>query len=267
MDIKHVFWSSPMRPGYRSTGPLETRESPALRFLDFAGGIHDIGSDESSFCYDNETPRHKALLEPFRLANRCVTNGEYARFIADGGYERPDLWLSDGWATVQDNGWRAPLYWELEGDQWTEFRLAGQQPIDPHSPVVHVSYYEADAYARWAGHRLPTEFEWEVAARGCETLGNFADNGHLHPRPAIADDGLCQMFGDVWELTRSAYAPYPGYRPLDGSLGEYNGKFMSNQVVLRGGSCATPAGHVRATYRNFFYPHQRWAFQGFRLAD
>jgi ergothioneine biosynthesis protein EgtB len=267
MDIKHVFATNPMRPSYRPTSPLETLTAPPLRFLSFEGGIANTGYRGGAFCYDNELPRHSSLLQPFQLANRCVTNKEYAGFIADGGYSRSELWLSDGWATVVEQGWEEPLYWEKEGKGWAEFRLAGLQDIDPHAPVVHVSYYEADAYARWAGFRLPSEAEWEVVAQQRCIQGNFVESGLLHPRPATDGEFVEQIFGDVWEITNSAYKGYPGFKPLAGSLGEYNGKFMSGQMVLRGGSCITPQSHMRASYRNFYPPHQRWSFQGFRLAS
>ena len=266
MDIKHVFATNPLLPSYRPTAPLETFDAPPLRFVSLEGGIASVGHKGDAFCYDNELPRHQSLLRPYRLANRCVTNDEYANFIADGGYQRSELWLSDGWATVQARGWTAPLYWEAEGEGWAEFRLAGLQPIDPNTPVVHVSYYEADAFARWAGHRLPTEAEWEVVAEQHPIRGNFVESGLLHPRPARDGEFVEQIFGDVWEITKSPYTAYPGFRPLEGSLGEYNGKFMSGQMVLRGGSCVTPQDHMRSSYRNFFLPDQRWSFQGFRLA-
>jgi ergothioneine biosynthesis protein EgtB len=226
--------------------------------------MHEIGHDGSSFCFDNETPHHRVWLDPFALADRLITNGEYLEFVRDGGYERADLWLSDGWTTVQKEGWRRPLYWSA--DLTSEFSLYGLIALEPSAPVSHLSYYEADAFARWAGARLPTEAEWEVAASACVVAGNLLDSDHLHPQPASASTGLQQLFGDVWEWTSSAYLPYPRYRPLPGALGEYNGKFMCNQLVLRGGSCATPADHIRASYRNFFYPHARWQFSGVRLA-
>jgi ergothioneine biosynthesis protein EgtB len=209
------------------------------------------------------------FVAPFALASRPVTHGEFAAFIGDGGYRRPELWLSLGWDTVQARGWQAPLYWERAGDRWLTFTLHGMADIDPHTPVCHVSFFEADAYARWAGARLPTEFEWEVAAARQAIAGNFLESGALHPLPASgehAETGPTQMWGDVWEWTRSDYGPYPGFRPAAGAVGEYNGKFMCSQYVLRGGSCATPASHVRATYRNFFPPDARWQFTGLRLA-
>jgi ergothioneine biosynthesis protein EgtB len=225
-----------------------------------------IGHGENGFCFDNEAPRHPTYLEAFELASRPVTNAEYRAFIDNGGYRRPELWLSDGWGCVTARGWDAPLYWEsVEGTWWAQ-TLGGFQPVRAAEPVCHVSYYEADAYARWAGARLPTEAEWEVAARDEEMRGNFLEDERFHPRPARGGTRLAQCFGDVWEWTQSPYVPYPGMRPAAGALGEYNAKFMCNQLVLRGGSCATPASHIRPTYRNFFPPEARWQFTGIRLA-
>jgi ergothioneine biosynthesis protein EgtB len=269
-DILHLFAQNPLRPAYRPAGPLAAGGgAPDLRWIAVDGGILPVGADpaEDGFAFDCETPRHDALVRPFRLAARPVTNGEWMQFTADGGYGEPLLWLSDGWATVQAEGWDAPLYWENRDGAWSTMTLKGPQPVDADAPVTHISLFEADAFARWSGKRLPTEFEWEVAARDIPVAGNFAGSGRLRPAPAANGDGLQQMFGDVWEWTASAYAPYPGFRATDGAGGEYNGKFMSGQNVLRGGSCATPVGHVRATYRNFFYPHQRWQFTGLRLAE
>jgi ergothioneine biosynthesis protein EgtB len=267
MDLKHNFWSNPLRPVYggRAAGARPAGR-PRTEWLDYPGGLTDIGHPGGGFAFDNETPRHPVHLRPFRLAAAPVTSAEFLAFIDDGGYTRPELWLSDGWHVVTERGWTAPLYWEQVGGDWHYYTLAGMQPIDLRAPVAHVSYYEADAFARWAGARLPTEQEWEAAAAGVEVTGNFADRGALQPLPAEGRGWPDQLFGDVWEHTASAYAPYPGYRPLDGSLGEYNGKFMCNQTVLRGGSCLTPRSHLRASYRNFFYPDQRWCCQGFRLA-
>ena len=272
MDIKHVLSLNPLDPVYVPAPPAARRNAAAeSRFVAFDGGLRQIGHDGESFAFDNEGPRHKVWMEPFRLASRLVTCREYRAFIADGGYRRAEFWLSDGWATVKAEGWEAPLYWRRDGATWSIFTLAGRRAIDDDEPVCHVSYYEADAFARWAGKRLPTEAEWEIAAAGSEVplAGNLMDRGVFHPRPAAAaDDGpLLQMIGDVWEWTASPYMPYPGYRPPDGTIGEYNGKFMANQMVLRGGAAVTPPGHVRITYRNFFYPASRWAFGGIRLAE
>ncbi|HEX7636897.1 MAG TPA: SUMF1/EgtB/PvdO family nonheme iron enzyme, partial [Burkholderiaceae bacterium] len=237
----------------------------ALDWVSFAGGVVEVGHDGQGFAFDNESPRHVVRVPPFRLATRAVTNREWQAFVDAGGYDDPQLWLSDGWDAVQAGGWRAPLYWEGEGRAMT---LAGVQPLEPDAPVVHVSFFEADAYARWAGRRLPTEFEWELAARGLAVEGNFVERGALRPLPAPAGGaGLAQMFGDVWEWTASPYVAYPGFRPAPGAVGEYNGKFMNGQYVLRGGSCASPRSHLRATYRNFFQPGMRWQFSGLRLAD
>jgi ergothioneine biosynthesis protein EgtB len=236
-----------------------------LRWIEHAGGLVDVGHDGSGFAFDNETPRHAVHLEPFALADRAVTCGEWMAFMADGGYQRPDLWLSDGWAMAQSDGWDSPLYWFRVVDDWWLFTLGGPQLVDPAEPVCHVSYYEADAFARWSGARLPTESEWETVATrsGDRGSGKFLDTSVLHPRPAGASPSL---FGDVWQWTSSAYSPYPGFQPAPGAVGEYNGKFMVNQYVLRGGCCVTPPDHVRTTYRNFFPPSARWAFGGLRLA-
>jgi ergothioneine biosynthesis protein EgtB len=261
-DIKHVLAQNPARPAAR--GDLRTPPATAaaqLEFIDGDTGIVCIGHDGRGFCFDNETPAHDALLHPHRVANRPVTNGEYREFILDGGYKQARHWLSDGWATVRERGWNRPLYWDEALE--TEFTLAGTREIDAGAPVSHVSYYEADAFARWAGCRLPTEFEWEHLARQEDVSGNLLGSHFWHP-VAVADSR--RFFGDVWEWTSSAYAPYPGFRPLPGSLGEYNGKFMCNQVSVRGGSCVTADDHIRATYRSFFYPDARWQFLGFRLA-
>jgi ergothioneine biosynthesis protein EgtB len=237
----------------------------ALGWIEHAGGLVEIGHDSPHFAFDCEGPRHSALLHPHAIADRTVTNGEWAAFIADGGYAEPRHWLSDGWAWVQREGVTAPLYWEQRESGWTRFGLDGRRPIDPAAPVTHVSFFEADAYASWAGARLPTEVEWEAAAATNDPDGgNQLDvAGPVEPRPSPGGPAL---FGEVWEWTGSAYRPYPGFHPAEGAVGEYNGKFMSGQFVLRGGSCATPRGHARASYRNFFYPHQRWQFTGVRLA-
>jgi ergothioneine biosynthesis protein EgtB len=269
-DLKHLLSCNPLRPAYRTNQPHTSAGIVTpMRFYTFDGGLEEIGATEGTFVFDNELPRHKVFLEPFALANRLVTNSEYAEFIRDGGYQRPEFWLSDGWATVAREAWTRPFYWSEGLD--SEFTLDGMQPLDPAAPVCHLSYYEADAFARWSGARLPTEAEWEVAAATMPIRGNLLDAGTLRPLPAEDETAhdesqLRQLFGDVWEWTSSPYAPYPGYRPPPGALGEYNGKFMCNQLVLRGGSCATPASHIRATYRNFFYPHARWQFMGVRLA-
>ena len=270
MDILNVFWSGPLRPAYREPQRVGIAKSaPPLAWTSFDGGIHDIGHLGDSFAFDNEGPRHSALLRPFRLANRLVTNGEWLTFMQDGGYRDFRHWLSDGWATAQGEGWDAPYYWEEKDGTWFQMTLEGPLRVVPSAPVCNVSYYEADAYARWAGKRLPTEFEWELAARDRSASGNTLGTGALRPQtaPETSDTQLTQLFGDVWEWTQSAYAPYPGFKPADGAIGEYNGKFMVSQQVLRGASCITPDGHSRSTYRNFFYPHQRWQFAGVRLAE
>jgi ergothioneine biosynthesis protein EgtB len=267
-DIKHVFSCNPLWPAYRELPP---DDSPALpmpgRWLDFRGGVVEIGHEGESFAFDNERPRHKVFLEPFELQSRLVTKGEYLEFMQAGGYERPDLWLSLGWSTVQTERWRAPFYWLERDGKWCEFTLGGLRPLCADEPVSHVSYFEADAFARFRGARLPTEAEWEHAAGRASVRGGFADSGRYHPAAAAGnDDGVQQMYGQLWQWTASPYTPYPGYAAPEGALGEYNGKFMCNQYVLRGGSCATPTGHVRATYRNFFPPEARWQFSGIRLA-
>jgi len=310
-DILHAFFTNPLRPAYRGSAVKGSSDDsalglarslefetwndngsndaavcdgasigaiPPLRFHEFAGGLICAGHSGAGFCFDNERARHRVWLDPYRLATRLVTCAEYARFIADGGYRRAELWLSAGWDAVQANGWRAPLYWSEENGAWSLFTLRGELPLTSleNIPVSHVSYFEADAYARWAGFRLPTEFEWEAAAGHQEVRGNLLDSGRLLPAPAPevihsedpadASERPAQMFGDCWEWTASAYLAYPGFKPLPGSLGEYNGKFMSGQMVLRGGSCVTPAAHIRASYRNFFSPETRWQFSGIRLA-
>ena len=265
-DIKHAFWTNPLQPAFISTPPESAALPPRAEWIEFDGGIHEIGHEGDGFAFDNETPRHQVLLRQFRLASRLVTNAEYLEFIESGGYRKPELWLSDGLNQLAADGWQAPLYWEKQAGEWQVFTTAGVQPLALSEPVCHISYYEADAYARWRGFRLPTEAEWEVAAATASLQGNFAESGRFHPASATGDD-LEQMFGDVWEWTASPYVSYPGYRPQPGALGEYNGKFMCNQMVLRGGSCATPQSHIRASYRNFFPPPARWQFMGVRLAD
>jgi ergothioneine biosynthesis protein EgtB len=268
MDIKHALSLNPLQPAYAPPRAPARANAPAMAFVAVAGGLHEIGHDGAGFAFDNEAPRHRVFLEPFRIASRLVTCGEYREFIADGGYRRAELWLSEGWATVQREGWCAPLYWRVEDDgSWSVFTLAGRRALDDAEPVVHVSHFEADAYARWRGLRLPREAEWEVAAADTTLAGNLMDSGLYHPRAAAAGEGLTQMIGDAWEWTESPYVGYPGFRPGAGAIGEYNGKFMVNQMVLRGGAAVTPAGHVRITYRNFFPSGARWAFGGIRLAE
>lgn len=271
-DLKHLMWQNPLRPApypqeHEPFAAERKQEPHNMRRHAFDGGIYEIGHDGGGFAYDNESPRHEVLLQPFELARRPVTCGEYLQFIEDGGYKRSEHWLSDGWATVQKEGWDCPLYWEKRDGQWMHYTLNGERPVQPNEPVSHVSFYEADAFADWAGARLPSEQEWEVAAQGQWIDGNFVESGNFHPRAVEPDpEGFTQMFGDVWEWTRSSYGPYPGFEPFEGALGEYNGKFMCNQYVLRGGSCATSKTHIRETYRNFFYPQSRWQFSGIRLA-
>jgi ergothioneine biosynthesis protein EgtB len=283
-DLKHLLSLNPLRPAYRERIEDSARSS-ALEFCAFDEGLRWIGHAGAGFAFDNESPRHRVFVDAFELASRPSTNGEYLEFIADGGYARPELWLSDGWDTVTSQGWRAPLYWEAHGDRWRSFTLSGVRDIDPHEPVCHVSYYEADAFARWSSARLPREAEWEAAASECASSGqravegHFAESGRFHPRATEMPPRSQRlhesrdsrklpraMFGDVWEWTQSAYGAYPGYAPAEGALGEYNGKFMCNQMVLRGGSCASTRSHLRATYRNFFPPAARWQFSGIRLA-
>jgi ergothioneine biosynthesis protein EgtB len=305
-DILHAFFTNPLRPAYKpptaADSPFASTEindaqigSLPLRFTGYPGGLVEVGHNGEGFCFDNELQRHRVWLDPYSLATRLVTCGEYANFIADGGYQRPELWLSAGWDTVQHNAWRAPLYWSKENDRWQIFTLRGEFPLDrmEDAPVSHVSYFEADAYARWSRCRLPTEFEWEAAAQDSIAQdsiardpiardsikdrpieGNLLDSGRLMPAPAasslaqnpVQNENGTKFFGDCWQWTASAYLGYPGFQPLPGSLGEYNGKFMSGQMVLRGGSCVTPAAHMRPSYRNFFPPETRWQFSGIRLA-
>ncbi len=273
MDIKHVFSINPLLPAYQAPQPQIAAPLAPLEWIEVAGGLVEIGHRGSGFAFDNETSRHKVWLEPFRLATRPVTCGEFLEFIEAGGYRNPEFWLSDGWATVCEQGWDAPFYWLRDGSGWSLFTLSGLRRLNPAEPVCHVSFFEADAYAKWAGKRLPTEAEWETAAEGVPISGNFADRRLFHPGAegamAAANDRPIprQMFGDVWEWTASPYIPYPRFRSAAGAVGEYNGKFMCNQMVLRGGAAVTPAGHVRASYRNFFPPSARWAFAGLRLAE
>lgn len=283
-DIKHALFTNPLHPAYLAPSVQSKPEviAPPLEWVDFAGGLIEIGVtpnpanvNAEAFAFDNETPKHRVYLEPFRLATRLVTCAEYLAFIEQNGYGKPELWLSEGWATMRAEGWQAPLYWHRDDSTesgWRIYTLHGFVPLEDLSetPVCHISFFEADAYARWSGHRLPTEFEWEHAASTLPVTSqgnNLLETGNLHPTPATPASGLQQVFGDAWEWTASPYTGYPGYKPLPGALGEYNGKFMSSQMVLRGGSCVTPATHIRATYRNFFTPATRWQFSGLRLAQ
>jgi ergothioneine biosynthesis protein EgtB len=260
-DIKHAFFRNPLRPAYRRAQSGDALAlPPPMTFVPFAEGVVSIGHEGPGFAFDNEGPRHRVYQQPFALANRLVTCGEYLAFMDDGGYRRPEFWLSDGWDTVRAQAWDAPLYWTRSDGGWSHHTLTGTRPVDPAAPVCHVSYYEADAYARWSDARLPTEAEWERAAAPRPVRGNFLDSGRLHPA------GGDHLFGDVWQWTGSPYVPYPGYRPPPGALGEYNGKFMSSQMVLRGGSCLSPGDHLRASYRNFFGPAARWQMSGIRVA-
>ena len=266
-DVKHLLSRNPLGPTYAAGDRRQPRSTVEHAWISFPGGLHEIGARTGTFHFDNEGPAHQALLQPFELASHPVTCGQYRAFMDDGGYRRPELWLSLGWDTVRSLGWASPSYWQPAAGDWLEFTLQGVRPVDANAPVCHLSYFEADAYARWAGARLPTEFEWEIASARTPPDGNFLESGALHPQAAHRpSSGLAQMFGEVWEWTQSNYSPYPGYRPAPGAVGEYNGKFMCNQYVLRGGSCATPKRHIRATYRNFFPPEARWQFTGVRLA-
>ncbi|HET7776208.1 MAG TPA: ergothioneine biosynthesis protein EgtB, partial [Azospira sp.] len=268
-DIKYGLSLNPFDPEYLPATAPPPVPASGLGWQRFPGGEAAVGQGQGDgFGYDNERPRHRVLLAPYQLADRLTTCGDYLEFMADGGYARPEFWLSDGWAAVCANGWQAPLYWRRAAGEnhWSQFTLHGRRPVDPAEPLCHVSFYEAAAYAAWAGARLPTEFEWEAAMAGQPRQGRFLDPAWLQPRAAGLGPGLRQAFGDVWVWTRSAYDPYPGFQPLAGAVGEYNGKFMVGQLVLRGGSCATPPGHVRLTYRNYFPPAARWQFSGLRLA-
>jgi ergothioneine biosynthesis protein EgtB len=274
-DIKHVFAQNPLYPVFRESGTRSPSAfdragtSRSTQFVEFDEATIEIGHEGNGFSYDNEGPRHRALVLPFSLADRLVTNGEYLEFMADSGYSRPEFWLSLGWTTLNEQNWRAPLYWIERDGEWWNFTLNGLRKVNASEPLTHISYFEADAYANWAGARLPTEFEWERAAAKIDIDGNFVETERFHPvalNESPRDGKLAQMFGDVWEWTRSSYSPYPGYRAEPGALGEYNGKFMCNQYVLRGGSCATSRTHIRKTYRNFFQPDKRWQFTGIRLA-
>jgi ergothioneine biosynthesis protein EgtB len=267
-DLKHAFWKNPLLPTYRQQLLTSADEPVPLRWVSFAEGMHEIGHDGEGFAFDNEGPRHRVFVAPFKLGRRLVTNGEYLAFMNAGGYDKPELWLSDGWTTRIEEHWDAPLYWVKGDKDWRQFTLGGVRDLNEAEPVCHVSYYEADAYARWAGARLPTEAEWEVAAEDAPVTGKFLESGRFHPAPAFEGErSLIQLYGDAWQWTQSAYSAYPGYQPLAGALGEYNGKFMSGQMVLRGASCVTPRSHARRTYRNFFPPKMRWQFVGIRLAS
>jgi ergothioneine biosynthesis protein EgtB len=263
-DIKHALWSSPFRPEFSAEMAVSSAPS-AMDWTEVEGGIHLIGHQGNGFAFDNECPQHEVLLRPFQIASRDVTNAEYLEFIEDGGYRRPELWLSEGWDAVNAQGWMAPLYWEQHDGEWWQFAHREMKRVNPAEPACHISYFEADAYARWRGARLPSEQEWEIAALRMPSKGTFLEDFIFHPQPAKGE-GIQQMFGDVWQWTSSPYIAYPGFRPAAGLVGEYNGKFMCNQWVLRGGSCATPRRHIRSTYRNFFPAHARWQFSGLRLA-
>ncbi|MFZ0454733.1 MAG: ergothioneine biosynthesis protein EgtB [Ignavibacteriaceae bacterium] len=266
-DIKHAFSINPLHPVYVEKEDNHIEKISSIRWISFENGIYKIGHSGKGFSYDNETPQHNEYVETFSLASRLITNAEYLKFIEDGGYSKPELWLSDGAAAVEKEKWIAPLYWENIEGEWWNFKLTGFKKVNPDEPVCHVSLYEADAFARWAGARLPTEAEWEVAASDSDVKGNFVENRNFHPVPVSEESNkTAQIYGDVWEWTRSSYSPYPGYKTLPGALGEYNGKFMSGQMVLRGGSCATSNTHIRKTYRNFFPPNARWQYMGIRLA-
>lgn len=266
-DLKYNLALNPLRPAYRQdVAPAKSISPTPLEFVGFPGGLYDLGHQAPGFAFDNESPAHRVYLQDFALANRPVTNGEYLEFIADQGYQTAAHWLAEGWAMVQSEIWQAPLYWQQRDGDWWVFTLGGMKPVNPAEPVCHISYFEADAFAQWRGDRLPTEAEWEVAASGVAIQGNLLAADHLHPQPASGNQKLQQLYGDVWEWTQSAYLPYPGFRPAPGAVGEYNGKFMCNQMVLRGGSCVTPPGHIRPSYRNFFPPSARWQFSGLRLA-
>jgi ergothioneine biosynthesis protein EgtB len=268
-DLKHLLSRNPLHPVYRDCPEPPREKTGPVRWVAYTEGVRSIGHDGDGFRFDNETPRHRTFVDGFDLASRTVTNAEYLDFVEDGGYRRPELWLADGWDVARGRGWRAPGYWIERDGRWMSFTLGGLRELRPDEPVCHVSYYEADAFARWSGARLPTEAEWEIASSEVEIDGNFVESGYFHPVPPSSAGGVGspeQLLGNLWEWTASPYVPYPGYRPPEGALGEYNGKFMCNQVVLRGGSCATPRSHIRPTYRNFFYPDARWQFSGIRLA-
>ena len=265
-DIKHILGMNPLRPAYRDFNYPEKNAAP-LNWVKFTGGLKSIGAAKEGFAFDNEQPLHDVWLQPFYIASRPVLNIEYINFINDGGYERSELWLSEGWKAIKDNRFAQPLYWEKKDGEWWHYTLGGLQPVNLQAPVCHVNYYEADAYATWCDKRLPTEQEWEMAAESAPVTGNLRSSGYMQPVASLEEhNGLYQLYGDVWEWTQSAYSPYPGYKAAEGALGEYNGKFMCSQYVLKGGSCVTPADHIRRSYRNFFYPADQWQFSGIRLA-
>lgn len=266
-DLKYLLAQNPLLPVYKKKSLPEAKDPEVMEWFPFSEGIVEIGNNGDEFTYDNEHPVHRTFVQDFELANRLVTNREYLEFINKGGYTKSELWLDEGWSKVRGEGWQAPLYWFKREGEWMQFTLSGARRVADHEPVTHISYFEADAFARWKGCRLPTEQEWEHACGNLPLDGNFVDNDVMHPVPVQgAGSGLKQMYGDVWEWTQSSYSPYPGYAPLPGALGEYNGKFMANQYVLRGGSCATSKSHIRKTYRNFFHSDARWQFSGIRLA-
>ncbi len=265
-DLKYLLAQNPLLPVYRNANAIKSEAVAALNWISFEEGLVEIGNKGNEFTYDNEHPHHRTFVQDFELADRLITSGEYLEFMEAGGYEESPFWLDEGWSTVQKEGWKAPLYWFKRDGEWMQFTLSGARPIDLNEPVTHISYFEADAFARWKGCRLPTEQEWEYACGDIEIEGNFVDNDHFHPTAASKKEKLKQMYGDTWEWTMSSYSPYPNYKPLPGALGEYNGKFMANQYVLRGGSCATSKSHIRKTYRNFFHADARWQFSGIRLA-
>jgi len=268
-DIKHVLFQNPLYPAYRERKQADSLSvMPAHNFIAFPEGQFKIGFDDTDFAFDNESPQHDVLIPAFEFGNRLITNGEYLAFIEDHGYQQPQLWLSDGWSIINQKNWQSPLYWVKQDKQWFEFSLAGLNLLDLHAPVTHLSYYEADAFANWSDARLPSEFEWEQVAKDLTIQGNFVESGIFHPKALSGQKGndVYQMFGDVWEWTRSPYSPYPGFKAAHGAVGEYNGKFMSSQMVLKGGSCVSSRNHLRSTYRNFFYPNSRWQFMGLRLA-